>query len=228
MADIVNRGATPNDPNSDTLYDAFGKINTAIDSKVDKVTGKGLSTNDFTNERVTELTGKQNAEAGKGLSINDLTNTLKANYEAAYTHSQATHAPSNAQKNSDITKSEIEAKLIGDLTSHTHDAEREKAQSEVKSIVAKTGNFTLVLAEAGAYIRSTASGAITCTVPTNSGVEIPVKSVITIRQAGTGVVTIAAASGVTLNGGLKTGGQHKSLQLIKIDINVWDVEGGVE
>jgi hypothetical protein len=38
----------------------------------------------------------------------------------AYTHSQTAHAPSNAQKNSDITKAEIEAKLTGSITSHTH------------------------------------------------------------------------------------------------------------
>ena len=38
----------------------------------------------------------------------------------AYIHSQAAHAPSNAQKNSDITKAEIEAKLTGNITSHTH------------------------------------------------------------------------------------------------------------
>jgi len=40
--------------------------------------------------------------------------------KTAYDHSQATHAPSNAQKNSDITKAEIEAKLTGSITSHTH------------------------------------------------------------------------------------------------------------
>ena len=39
---------------------------------------------------------------------------------AAYDHSQSSHAPSDAQKNSDITKTEIEEKLIGDITSHTH------------------------------------------------------------------------------------------------------------
>ena len=51
---------------------------------------------------------------------NDLTNELKANYDAAYTHSTSAHAPVNAQKNSDITKAEIEAKLTGNITSHTH------------------------------------------------------------------------------------------------------------
>ena len=38
----------------------------------------------------------------------------------AYNHSQATHAPTTAQKNSDITKAEIEARLIGVISSHSH------------------------------------------------------------------------------------------------------------
>ncbi len=36
------------------------------------------------------------------------------------THVGSAHAPSNAQKNSDITKAEIEAKLTGTITTHTH------------------------------------------------------------------------------------------------------------
>lgn len=43
--------------------------------------------------------GKVNKENGKGLSTNDLTDGLKANYNAAYTHSGTAHAPSNAEKN---------------------------------------------------------------------------------------------------------------------------------
>lgn len=35
----------------------------------------------------------------KGLSANDLTDVLKANYDAAYTHSQVAHAPADAQAN---------------------------------------------------------------------------------------------------------------------------------
>jgi len=35
-------------------------------------------------------------------------------------HVISAHAPSNAQRNSDITKAEIEAKLTGEITSHTH------------------------------------------------------------------------------------------------------------
>lgn len=51
---------------------------------------------------------------------NDLTNELKGNYDKAYTHSASPHAPTNAQKNSDITKEEIEAKLTGEIVTHTH------------------------------------------------------------------------------------------------------------
>lgn len=37
-------------------------------------------------------------------------------------HVSAAHAPSNAQKNSDITKAEIEQKLTGEISSHSHAA----------------------------------------------------------------------------------------------------------
>lgn len=50
------------------------------------------------------------------------TTALKGFYDIAYTHSQSAHAPTNAQKNSDITKAEIEAKLTGEITTHTHPA----------------------------------------------------------------------------------------------------------
>ena len=40
--------------------------------------------------------------------------------QIAYNHSLSAHAPANAQKNSDITKAEIEAKLTGVISSHSH------------------------------------------------------------------------------------------------------------
>lgn len=49
-----------------------------------------------------------------------VSSTEKSNWNAAKTHADSAHAPSNAQKNSDITKAEIEAKLTGNITSHAH------------------------------------------------------------------------------------------------------------
>lgn len=53
--------------------------------------------------------------------LDNITNNKVNNWDSAYEHSQSSHAPANAQKNSDITKSEIEAKLVGEISSHTHD-----------------------------------------------------------------------------------------------------------
>jgi len=53
------------------------------------------------------------------------------NYNTAYNHSQAAHAPSNAQKNSDILKSEIEAVLTGEISSHSHAGGGGLTQSQI-------------------------------------------------------------------------------------------------
>ena len=53
----------------------------------------------YDKEQRKRLLTKVNKVDGKGLSTNDLTNELKANYDAAYTHSQQAHAPSNAERN---------------------------------------------------------------------------------------------------------------------------------
>ena len=65
---------TVNDDSHNHIIANVDGLQASIDSKVDKVTGKGLSTN-------------------------DLTNVLKANYDTAYTHSQQAHAPADAEKN---------------------------------------------------------------------------------------------------------------------------------
>ena len=99
-----------------------GKLTVGKDptDDMDVVTKKYFDANKGSGGTTIDTSNFVEKEAGKGLSTNDLTNALKSNYDTAYTHSQAAHAPSTAQKNSDITKAEIEAKLTGDVTSHTH------------------------------------------------------------------------------------------------------------
>lgn len=58
---------------------------------------------------ISEVTGLSAALAGKEPAD-----------AAIQWHIASAHAPSDAQKNSDITKGEIEAKLTGQITSHTH------------------------------------------------------------------------------------------------------------
>ena len=97
--------ALGNDPNFATT------VSTRIGSKVDKVEGKSLVL-DTEIAKIHEHTNKT--------VLDDVTPTNVSNWNSAYTHSTSVHAPSNAQKNSDITKAEIEAKLIGDISTHTH------------------------------------------------------------------------------------------------------------
>ena len=73
-----------------------------IANKAEKATtlaGYGI-TDAYTTTRTDELlSGKVDKVTGKGLSTNDLTNALKANYDLAYEHSQVAHAPAGAQAN---------------------------------------------------------------------------------------------------------------------------------
>jgi hypothetical protein len=61
------------------------------------------------NQAINTVTGLQTALDGK--------EPANTNIQA---HVVSAHAPSNAQKNSDITKSEIEIKLTGEISTHTH------------------------------------------------------------------------------------------------------------
>lgn len=70
-----------------------GSVDEMIDSAIETAMGEEETRVDGL------LNGKVDKVDGKGLSTNDLTNELKANYDAAYAHSQAAHAPVDAQKN---------------------------------------------------------------------------------------------------------------------------------
>ena len=132
---VTDTGSDAYIKNKPTIPSIDGLASTTyVDSKVAGIVNSAPETLDTLNELATALGNDPNFATtvanqigtkvdkvdGKGLSTNDLTNTLKANYDTAYTHSQSTHAPVNAQKNSDITKAEIEVKLTGNITTHTH------------------------------------------------------------------------------------------------------------
>ena len=153
-ADLTNK---PTIPSTDGLAST-----TYVDNRVAGIVNSAPETLDTLNELATALGNDPNFATtvanqigtkvdkvdGKGLSTNDLTNTLKANYDTAYTHSQSTHAPNNAQKNSDITKAEIEAKLTGNITTHTHNQYLTEHQSLTG--YAKTADLSTV-ATSGSY-----------------------------------------------------------------------------
>lgn len=69
--------------------------------------------------------------AGKGLSTNDLTDAMKANYDAAYEHSQAAHAPVDAEKNTIVGIKKNGTALTIDAATRTVDVTVPTAVSEL-------------------------------------------------------------------------------------------------
>lgn len=105
--------------------DLFGKPD--IDNKIE------IAIEPLENELNSKLENKANKDELFSGDYNDLINKpviptaddllsdeQKAQISTAYDHSQVAHAPANAQKNSDITKAEIEEKLVGEIDSHSH------------------------------------------------------------------------------------------------------------
>ena len=110
-----------------------------------------------------ELVEKANTEHGTHLTLGTgSSNAYRGDYgNTAYTHSQAAHAPSNAQKNSDITKAEIEAKLTGTVTSHNHSGTYAPATHNHTSLTGVTGlSFATEGSDSGS-ISTTVDGANT-------------------------------------------------------------------
>ena len=95
------------------------------------------------------------------------------------------------------------------------------------TIDSKSVSYTLVLTDSAKLIEMNSSSATTLTIPTNSSVAFPIGTTITVLQAGSGQVTIAGASGVTVNGtpGLKTRTQWSSAALVKRSTDTWVVLG---
>ncbi|MEQ8307995.1 MAG: discoidin domain-containing protein [Hoeflea sp.] len=94
----------------------------------------------------------------------------------------------------------------------------------------QTASYTLVLADAGKYVRIDNASANDLTVPPNSSVAFPVGTILTIRQVGAGQTTIVEGSGVTVNTPetLKLRKEGSTASLVKVATDEWDVTGDLE
>ncbi len=108
------------------------------------------------------------------------------------------------------------------------------ASSAVRVINAQSGTtYTFALTDGSGngnnpLVTFGSASTTTVTVPTNASVAFPVGSQIDIIQDGAGIVSFAAAGGVTinsLNGSLTMQGQYTEASLIKTATNTWDLVG---
>jgi len=97
------------------------------------------------------------------------------------------------------------------------------------NIVAGT-TYTLVANDHKETVLCTSAAAVTVTIPPQSSVPWPAGSIVTIIQSGTGQVTVAAGSGVTLqtqgnSNARKTRYQHQIASLYRTSENTWMITG---
>ena len=83
--------------------------------------------------------------------------------------------------------------------------------------------YTPVWGDAGAFIALTNAAPIKLIVPTDAAVPYPIGTRIDLAQMGTGQVTVAGATGVTVNGtpGLRTRSRYSGATLMKMASNAW-------
>ena len=94
---------------------------------------------------------------------------------------------------------------------------------------AQTGTtYTLVLTDNGKLVTLDNASAITVTVPLNSSVAFATGAIVNLQQIGAGQVTVAGASGVTINGtGTKTRAQWSAASLVKTATDTWTLIGDI-
>ena len=95
---------------------------------------------------------------------------------------------------------------------------------------AQTGtSYTLALADRGCLVTMSHGAANTLTIPANASVAFPIGTIISVLQLGAGTTTIAAASGVSLNGETAgtgdIGSRYQAAALLKTGTDAWTVSG---
>lgn len=100
-------------------------------------------------------------------------------------------------------------------------------QLPVYNITTTSTNVYPDLTYAGALVRSTATSSVVVEISSDSVVNFAVGTQITIVQEGTGLVTVTAASGVTIRAtpGYKLRTQYSVATLIKVETNIWILFG---
>ncbi len=87
----------------------------------------------------------------------------------------------------------------------------------------KTANYTFVLADEMNHILSDGATNVTFTVPTNATAAFAIGSRVQVTRWGTGTLTLAPATGVTIQGtsGVRVLNQYESLTLVKTHTDTW-------
>ena len=93
----------------------------------------------------------------------------------------------------------------------------------------QTASYTIALSDSTNMVTIDSGSGTTVTVPANSSVAFPIGTYIDIFQLGTGQVTVAEGSGVTIYAtpGKKLRTQYSGASLVKRDTDTWYLTGDI-
>jgi hypothetical protein len=91
----------------------------------------------------------------------------------------------------------------------------------------QTTNYTLALVDVAKVVAFDSASNLTLTVPLNSSVTFPIGTVINVYRAGTGTVTIAGSSGVTVRNVGEIADQFAEVSLRKRGTDEWVLTGNI-
>ncbi|MCC5989489.1 MAG: DUF2793 domain-containing protein [Pararhodobacter sp.] len=90
---------------------------------------------------------------------------------------------------------------------------------------------TLEVIDTGCIIETTGSSAVTITIPPEASVPFEIGALINVTQVGAGIATVAAATGVSLNGvsggSIALDGQWSGVALVKRGADAWVIQGAL-
>lgn len=211
-------------PNMTNYYNKE-EINTALNNKVDKINGKGLSTNDFTNEDKSKLDGIQTG-ANKTIVDNALSNTSENPVQNKIVTAEF---GLKADKSDTYTKNEVDnlipdtsdfiTKDVNNLTNYTTTTEMNTLlNNKVDKVVGKglsENDFTtaektkLSEIEARAEVNKIDAIKVNGTTQTITNKEVDIEVPVQATESKTGTIKLNPSDniGVNDNGQLVVGGR---------------------
>ena len=172
-----------------------------------------------------ETNAAASASAASTSASSAATSATSASTSATNAGNSATAAASSASSASTSAST-----ATTQATNASNSATAADAASRL-TLNSQSADYTLVIGDANKIVQLTGSTGRTFTIPPNSSVAFALGTQIAFQQDGSGVLTLAPGSGVTIkseNSWLKLAAQYAMATVVKVGTNEWLLSGSLK